>query len=155
MTVDDVYVRVVDALVEDLVTNAQIEPRTVVRYKRPLIVMPDECPLLSVSVGQKVPTGFPNMQQDSDISVAIIYWSPAVDQVKSLIDNPDWAADDLRTIGRIEARIRHLAFIGWDVYEAWSVLPGMSELIPPPEIAAGAVEGYAMTVVVSVTEGVE
>lgn len=145
-------IRVLDTLAEDLMANAELEPRNIVVGRRPLLVLPEECPVLWIGMVQKVLTPRTTNDFDSAIAVQIVWWEEAVEQLKTLVEDQELARDMLRTMGRIERRLRVLANQGWGIQEAYDLFPTSLDYQPPPEIASGAVEGYSLTVQVNVTQ---
>lgn len=149
---EDLIIRVLETLAEDILANADISPRSTVVGRRPLLVLPEDCPVLWVGMVQKVLTPRTTNDFDSAIAVQIVWWEEAVEQLKTLVEDQALARDMLRTVGRIERRLRVLANQGWDVPEAYDLFPTSLDYQPPPEIASGAVEGYSLTVQVNVTQ---
>lgn len=139
----------IDALAGDLESNAGLREHRTVKYRRPRIILPEECPLLVVWLEAKVPTPKTTVWFDSAITIGVSWHEETVDEVTTLIDNEDISISLMESLERIEERVRVLARDGMS--DSWQVLPGESRYLSP-ELQQGLTEGYALAVEARVTE---
>lgn len=158
----DLHVRIIDALADDMEAAADLPDHQTVRYERPYIVLPEDCPLLCVWLEMKRLTPRGTNRWESAVGIGISWQWAAAEEIETLVNNPERTKENLMVLGRMERRIRVLASmqgdpgvpmpIKWDVPEAFQVMPESLDFVPPSSIETGAVKGYAMGVRVSVEE---
>lgn len=166
-----VETRVIDGIIADLNNNAGLPEHSTVYYRRPAAVLPENCPLLCVWMIRKVFGNPTNLSTYDAMEIGITWQVDATERALTLFGPGEgdeegaedrlWEARELfQDMKRIENRIRMLAgFAGYDVSpvipgvpEMDTILPGGVNYIPAESIETGLVEGYAMTVEVTVHE---
>lgn len=160
--IGDLHVRIIDAIANDIENTADLPDHTVVKYERPWAVFPENCPLACYWLQRKVLAPMGTNRWDSAVIIGISWQWAAVEEMQTLVENPEHTKENLMVMGRIERRIKVLASmqgdpgvpmpIQFDVPEAYQVLPAEMDFIPPSSIETGLVKGYAMGVQVNVGE---
>lgn len=146
-----VEIDVIDALVADIEANADLPEHNTVKYRRPLAIVPEDCPLLVVWLVIGRPTRSTNVTFDSVLTVGVSWHVETVEQAQTLIEDPAKSAELLVALGKIRARVRELSRTTLGVEHAWEVLPSDTTYLPP-EMQQGFTEGYGHEVLVQVTE---
>lgn len=171
----EVEFRIVDAMVQDFLDHGELDTHedgtlTVVKYRRPVAVFPSDCPMLCVWLLDKTFGQPTNLKSHDPISIGVSWQEEAVERAETLIapgedEAQGYAATEraeslIRNLKHLERRVRSLA--GFDGYESSPHLVNVPELdmilprdwdyLPPQAVDTGLVEGYAMTVEVTVVE---
>jgi len=148
----DLEIRVVDALADYLENDAELPRHDVVKYRRPLAVLPDDCPLLCIWLIDKAFRPLTTNFFNGSMNLGISWQQASVMEAQTLRDNPKLAKELLEAIGRIQQSVRNVAVKGWDVLEAYQVYPMRVDYFQSMPVDTGLVEGYLMTVRVDVQE---
>ena len=155
---------IIDAIADDLDNHAKLPNHGTLRYKRPRAIQPDDCPLLVVWLVQKLTQGEGNTTHwwTSLVRVAASWHEEVIEEAETLQHDEAEAIRMLDAVEKIETRVRWLSRKGLLVpegagdhhptVEAWQVTPG-GVRYEPPEMETGLVEGYAVDILVDVTEG--
>jgi hypothetical protein len=168
-----VEVRVIDMLIADLNAHADLPAHNTVYYRRPAAVLPEDCPLLCVYLMTKGYQGPVNLGTYDPMAIGITWQEEGIERAETMFGPGEGdfegaerrlydARDLLRNMKRIEERIRRLAGFGGfepedvpqhpEIPELDSILPQAMNYMPAQSIETGLVEGYAMTVEVTVHE---
>lgn len=152
MTGDDLQIRIIDAITSDLNSSAALPQHQTVKYTRPVVVIPEDCPLLCVWLVGKRMT--PRTTEDFDNIITIgVSWQVWVEStISTLKEDPRRSMEMLKVMARLEQRIRTLWREGWSIPEAYEIWPDSVDYVPSSAIETGLVQGYAMTVRVGVQE---
>lgn len=155
---DNLYRDIIDALV-DVYEGLPLAAHNVVKYRRPVVTMPEDCPLLTVFVLSEDIQPRTTVGMDTMIAVGVTWQEAAVDSAQTLKENPE------RSVSLLNA-MQQLKRATWDLnkqVEEW-VIPGAYEVQPMSvayseprtyqSLDTGLVEGYSLTVRVTVEEGV-
>lgn len=155
---EDLEVRIIDQLTK-VVERAPSMPRhKTVKYRRPVVVLPTDCPLLCVWLLAKEAAPRTTDNDDSLISIGVSWQVEAVERAEKLVDDPKKSVELLKTVLEIQGQVRHLFQSGWaevaeqdipEAYDGW--LAGV-DYTPPTSLETGLVEGYAATVRVMALE---
>lgn len=149
---DPLIRRVLEALA-GAIEELSLPDHSVLIGRRHPLPTPDLCPLLNVWAELKVATPQTTQWYDSQITVAVAWMEQAVQEIETLIGDPDIAWAIAEPIELIEAEMRRRAATDIGLTEAWLVQPGRTTYVEPA-LAAGLVDGYALEVLVNVTESV-
>lgn len=158
----DVVIRIVEGLAQDIDEFAGLDPHQTIRFKRPAVVLPSDCPLLCVWLLEEEYQNSGSFRLEEGIALGISWQEAVTEKARTLIDDPESAKSQLVAIAKIKARVRKMgALVGNpsdDVYlpgvpEVDFVIPVRTDYVPATEtVDTGLVEGYAMTVRVFVRE---
>lgn len=150
----EVEVDIIDAIAADINSNAELPNHTTVRYGRPLVVLPSDCPILCVWLLQKAMVARTTNYFDSSIAVGVSWQVWTEREVLTLKEDEARRRKTLKDMLRIQARIRYLGVHGLseEIGAAYEFLPVGVDYTPPSSLDTGLVEGYAMTVHVNVQE---
>lgn len=146
---DTVEEAVVRAIADDLEANAGLPPHTMVKFRRPRAVLPEDCPLLCVWWEAKNPDFTTTVLFDFQLTIGVSWQEESVEEAKTLVNDEYLSLSLMTNIKRCEARIRELSRDGWDVPNAWQILPAGTEY---QRLTDGLVEGYAMAILVNTEE---
>lgn len=151
---EDLEVRIIDAVAADINTNAGLPQHTTVRYARPIIVVPNDCPILCVWLLQKAMSARTTNYFDSTVAVGVSWQVWTEGEILTLREDEGRRKRTLKEMLAIQARIRYLGVHGLseEIGEAYEFLPVGVDYTPPSSLDTGLVEGYAMTVHVNVQE---
>lgn len=151
---EDLEVRVIDAIAEDINGHAGLPKHETVRYARPLVVLPADCPILCVWLLQKAMAPRTTNYFDSTIAVGVSWQVWTERESQTLQEDEPRRKKMLKDMLAIQARIRYLGVHGLseEIGEAYEFLPVGVDYTPPSSLDTGLVEGYAMTVHVNVQE---
>lgn len=141
----------IDELVVDLDTNGNLPSHKTVPYRRPRVIMPEDCPLMVVWLVTKDPTGVTNAEFHGNITLGISWHEETVEEAETLINDPATAIALMDAQSKIEARLRALAVAG--LAATWELTPGPSTYLSA-DMSDGLVEGYLLTATARVTEGI-
>lgn len=153
MTENSLEQRLVDFFADDL--DAHLPDHETFRYRRPPVILPENCPALVVWLSQERPTPKTTNAFDSEIMVGTSWHEEVVSQAQSLEPDEEKATALFDSLTIIKARIRAWA-VDIPIHEAYQVLPGLVSYIEPrlgANLDTGLTEGYSANVLVSVTEG--
>lgn len=142
---------IIDTLVSQLET-ADLPRHLTAKYRRPYLVLPEDCPLLCVYVMNKALTNVPNRAFQSVLTLGVSWQEAAVDRVKTLRANPNRYVSLLTNVAKLEAAIRQIALDDWGVFGAYQVLPTAVVYQPGSDTETGAVEGYTVVVDIGLFE---
>lgn len=153
----DLEIRVIDELAAALDNTADLPKHKTCKYRRPLIVIPEDCPLLTVALINKPMTPVTTNLFDAGLLIGVTWQIEAVKEAQTLIDNPKKSKELLEAMGKIQQCMRDLAVGHWSlqggvVDEAYQLWPLQVDYMPPGNVETGLVEGYLMSVRVSVQE---
>jgi hypothetical protein len=145
-------IRLMDAMATDLAENAGLPDCNVVKYRRPRVILPEDCPLLLVVVDDagklEAPEG--TIRVRSRVPFSLEWYEQAVDEVQTLVDDPELSLALWLNAKRIELRVRKWAV---EMTELGGVPLGVPEceeidaaaLLPfRLDLEDGAVEGIAV-----------
>lgn len=152
---EDLEVRLVDALVDEIKNNAELStPKSIVKYGRPVAVFPKDCPVLCVWLIGKAISPVTTNYVDGQISIGISWQVGAPDRVEQLKVNEERRRKTLKEMLSIQARMRwlHVHGFGATISECYELIPLGVDYLPPTSLETGLVEGYAMTVRADVQE---
>lgn len=151
---EDLEVRLVDTIASEINGNVDLPDHSTVRYGRPLVVLPDDCPLLCVWLLQKAMVPRTTNYFDSTIAIGVSWQVWTEREIESLQEDEERRKRTLKEMLRIQARIRYMGVHGLseEIGEAYEFLPVGVDYTPPSSLETGLVEGYAMTVHVNVQE---
>lgn len=149
MTEKPLAQRIIDNIAADL--DQRLPAHVTVRYRRPVVILPTDCPLLCVWLDNKVVAPQTTENFDSVFVIGVSWHREAVEKVETLVRDPELQVRLLNELQLIEDRIKVWARDGIGVHEAWQVLPdGVQYAGGIPQSAM--VEAYALGVSVRVTE---
>jgi hypothetical protein len=162
---ESLEIRIIDALEREVNKSPHLPDHGTVLYKRARAVLPSDCPLLQIFLVQKLTTAETVVYFDNAIGVGIVWQEEGVQEVTTLIDDPEAAKSQLRAISAIEEVIFRLGIDGLAVEpvevddgsgreadQTYAIFPVSIDLSEPVQVEEGLVEGYAMTVEVDVTQ---
>lgn len=151
---EDLEVRIIDQIAADIDSNAGLPKHETVRYARPLVVLPDDCPILCVWLLQKAMAPRTTNYYDSVIAVGVSWQVWTERESQTLQEDEPRRKKMLKDMLAIQARVRYLGIHGLseNIDEAYEFLPVGVDYTPPSSLDTGLVEGYAMTVHVNVQE---
>ena len=137
--------------ITDAVEAIDLPEHTTIKYRRPKSILPEECPMLVVWLRAKTPTPVTTQWFDGTYTIGISWHQDSVDESETQEMDDDLSLDLMDRIGEIEAAIRGLSVTGWDLEDAWELLPGET-VYGEPFRDSGVTEGYSLDVLVRVTE---
>ena len=144
---------VIDAIADYVAANSGIEKSYhETRYKMPVLILPEDCPVLTIALGQEQLSPRTTNQFDTSLFIVLTWWEEMVASVEDLVRDPDRARSMLLDVTRIKRCLMRLANTDWELLGAYDVLPVSVDYTPGPEVEAGAVEGYAVTVQVNIQQ---
>lgn len=147
---DSLEQRIIDALVDDIEASAGLPIHTVVRYRRPRAVLPEELPMLVVWLASKETTPITTIRFSSTIQVGVSWHEQSVEEAETLVQDTSIGLALMTNIALIEDRVRAIETAGGlPVPEAQEMLPSGTVY---ETLQDGLVEGYALSVLVRVTE---
>lgn len=152
MSGKDLEIRIIDAITADLNNNAGLPKHQTVRYTRPVVVVPEDCPLLCVWLVGKRMTPRTTEDVDSIITIGVSWQVWVEETIATLQENPERSKDMLKVLASLQQRIRTIWREGWDIPEAYEIWPDSVDYVPSSSLETGLVQGYAMTVRVGVQE---
>jgi hypothetical protein len=152
MSADSVARRLAEGLAADFDASADLPAHMTLAGRRPRAILPEDCPVLVVWLDRKATSPESTERFDGQLVLGASWHEQAVEEAKTLVDNPGLSWSLLGAIERIEGRVRALARTGLaTVPEAWQIIPGDTQYVGPlPQ--QGLVEGYALEIVAAVTE---
>jgi len=101
-------VRLMDAMAEDLRTNANLPTKLlVVKYRAPRIIEPQDCPLLVIRVDDSGKIAAPDgtVRTRSFVPIALEYHEEVVQEVKTLVDDEAKSLSLWLNAKKIEQRV--------------------------------------------------
>lgn len=141
---------IIDRLAEEI-EALDLPDHDTVLYRRPKSILPENTPMLVIWLQGKVPNPVTTQWFDGLYTIGISWHQESVDESESQEMDTDLSVDLMDRIGQIEAAVRSLSITGWDVEGAWELTPGETTYSEPLR-ESGVTEGYALTVLVRVTE---
>jgi hypothetical protein len=154
--VGDVRYATIEAgyIVPDPALPAIVSPKTVKRYGRPRAVLPTDCPVLCVWMANKLRTPVEtDPVHDARLVIGASWQIETIEEARTLVDDEANEIELLARMQDIERHVMKLAEDGWDVAGAWQITAGDSSYFRTPEgLEQGVTEGYALEVLVDVTE---
>jgi hypothetical protein len=135
--------------IADICNDAELPPHNTVRHRRPVIVLPQDCPLLVVwfQASQYAPRT--TERYDRTVTVGVSWQQSAIEQVRTLQFDENLAKGLADNIGMIEQRLIAYAVRSDplpDVPQVYEMFPAGTTYSPGPELETGLVEGYIVTV---------
>jgi hypothetical protein len=161
-------IRIIDALERVINSSPVLPPHNTIRYKRPLIVLPHHCPLMCIYPVQKVFAAETAIYWDTAYAFGISWQEAKVEEVETLIADPEHNKSLLRTVAEIEDIVMNMSLggdlglqvervelddgSGREADNAYAVYPVGIDLSDPIGVEEALVEGYALTVEVDATQ---
>jgi len=144
----------IDAIAADLDAESGLPRHQTIRYRRPIAILPEDCPLLVVWLMEKDSAPQTTVRFDSVLRLGVSWHEETVEQAKTLVVDEEAASSLMDAIEAIEARARSWATSGLTNGPdgAWELLPRRVEYIPPGEGSTGLTEGYGLMVEARITE---
>lgn len=154
-----VEVALIDAMVADLEANGGLgEDVLIVKYRRPRIILPEDCPVLVVALDESGSVEAPKgtVRFTSLVPIALEWHEAAVEEVRTLVDDPDLSVSLITNAGLVRARARKWAIETGALGGVSLGVAGVDELGPaamiPFVLEDGFVEGIRLIVQVTITE---
>lgn len=155
---DDLEIRLIDTITQYLNNSGDLPQHSTVIYTRPVVVLPEDCPLMCVWLLAKEAAPRTTDEDDALISIGISWQIEAVARAETLRESPERSREALGATLTIQRLMRALFQHGWaqvasqDIPEAYDGWVANADYTPPTSLETGLVEGYALTVRVMVLE---
>lgn len=152
----DLTIEVIDAIANEIGSISGLPRHTEVRYRRPVAVFPEDCPLLCIWPMGKNLVLRTTEWYDASYTIGVSWQEPAVNRATQLSDDPEGAKALLHALGLIEEKLRTLGRSTTPLEAVPAVhglYPSSVTYLPGPEMETGLVEGYVVTVQVDLVEG--
>ena len=149
---DALEIRLIDVITAHCESDASLPAHQTVKYTRPVVVLPDDCPLLCVWLVAKESAPYTTDNDDSKISIGVSWQVEAVDRAETLMEDPKRSKETISAVFRLQAALRDIFQRGWlaatgtDIPEAYDGALVNVDYTPPTSLETGLVEGYALTV---------
>jgi hypothetical protein len=143
----------IDSVVEDLNDNGDLPEHGTVKYRRPRVILPEDCPLMVVWLILDEPTPQTTKRFDTGWRIGVSWHEQAVDEAKTLTVDEALSLALIDAVEKIKARFRAIATGGLaDVPEAYEFLPGSTRYLAE-ELAQGLTEGYVTELLAATIDG--
>lgn len=138
---------VIDGITDFVEENTELPAHQTVKYLR-AFVQPADCPMLNVFMLNKVMVPKSTENLDAATVLAVIWYEKAVKQVKTLSNKlgEELSKSLITRTSLIEQTLMDLWISGWAVAGAYECQPISVDWTPPPNVASGLVQGYAVGV---------
>lgn len=148
----------IDAMVADLEANAGLPDHLVVKYRRPRVILPEDCPLLFVGLDESGSIESPSgtVRFRSQVPIALEWHEAAVEEIQTLVDDEGLSLRLIDSAKRIQARVRKWAIETTSLGGVSLAVAHVEEVgaaaVIPFVLEDGYVEGIRILVPVYVTE---
>lgn len=149
---DDLEIRIIDTITDYLNEHAGLNRHQTVKYRRPVAVLPESCPVLCVWLIQKASQPLTTDNDDSLITIGVSWQVARVERAETLQNDARKDRELLKQTLALERLLRDIFQRGWvgatgvDIPEAYDGFFAGADYTPPSSMETGVVEGYALTV---------
>lgn len=142
---------IIDRLLTEIEAIETLPDHNTYLYRRPKSLLPEDTPALVIWLRAKTPNPVTTHWFDGIYTIGISWHEESVEETETQEMDPDLSENLMERIELIEQAIRTLSITGWDLGNAWQLVPGDTTYVEPLR-ESGLTEGYTLDVLVNVTE---
>lgn len=147
-------IALIDAMIADIKAESDLSFKSVFPYRRPIALLPTDCPALVVWLIEEELQAMTTQRFDYGVAIGLSYHEASVRQAKTLLADSKLQKSLLEAVHRLKMRVHSWGTNGLtgEPGEAWQITPAGSATLGPSEEDGGLTEGVVFQVNTRITQ---